>query len=626
MKREPILECDVLVLGSGAAGLSTAVTAATRGLRVMVAEKAAVFGGTTAWSGGWMWIPGNPLATRAGIVEEPEASRTYLRNELGAHFDADKVDALLEAGPEMVEFFERHTSMRFVDGNRIPDFHTTPGAVSGGRSVCAMPFDGRELGALIERLRPPLGVVTIKGMAIGSGQDLAHFFNATRSLRSAVHVLRRLAAFAGHKLRYGRSMHLVNGNALVARLLKSAHDRAVDLRTNAKAVALLREVGSAAASEVGNEAGNKAGNKAGNEAGNEAGRVVGARVEIDGVLHEVRAARGVVLACGGYPHDLARRAQTFAYTPSGREHWSAAPLTNTGDGIRLGEAVGGHFDASLETPAAWAPVSLVPQGGGKPAVAFPHLIERAKPGVIAVTRAGQRFVNEASSYHDFVSALIGTTPAGEEVCAWLICDHRFQRRYGLGFSKPFPFPTGPYRRSGYLKRAGSLAELAAQCGIDPQGLANTVAAYNSYAKDGFDPQFHKGSTPYNRVQGDARHMPNPCLAPIEDGPFYAVKLLPGSLGTFAGLATDATARVLDDNGRPVPGLYAVGNDSASMMGGCYPSGGITLGPAMTFGYLAGLSLAGAGHASRTAPTAQADPTQRSAQPTNSNIQSQGHMQ
>lgn len=564
MKREPMLECDVLVLGSGAGGLAAAVTAAVRGLRVIVAEKEAVFGGTTAWSGGWMWIPRNPLAVRAGITEDADAPRTYLRNELGSHFDADKTNALLEHGPRMVEFFERHTSMRFIDGNRIPDFHTTPGAGTGGRSVCVMPFDGRVLGPLIHKLRPPLGVMTLKGLAIASGADLGHFFNATRSLRSALHVTRRLTTFAVHKLRYGRSMHLVNGNALVARLLKSAADRGVDLRSNAKAVGLLRE----------------------------AGRVVGAQVEIDGVATEVRATHGVVLACGGYPHDAARRAQTFAYTPSGREHWSAAPLSNTGDGIRLGETVGGHFDAGLEAPAAWAPVSLVPQRKGEPAVAFPHLIERAKPGVIAVTRAGKRFANEASSYYDLVSALFDMTPRGEEVCAWLVCDHRFQRRYGLGVSKPFPFPTGPYRRSGYLKRAGSLVELAMQCGIDPQGLASTVAAYNAYAKDGADPQFHRGSTPYNRVQGDAQHKPNPCVAPLEDGPFYAVKLLPGSLGTFAGLVTDAAARVLDNRGRPVVGLYAVGNDSASMMGGFYPAGGITLGPAMTFGYLAGLSLAG----------------------------------
>jgi len=563
MKLEPILECDVLVLGSGAGGLSTAVTAAARGLRVMVAEKEDVFGGTTAWSGGWMWIPRNPLAVRAGIVEDIDVPRTYLRNELGAQFDARKVDALLERGPEMIEFFERNTSMRFIDGNRVPDFHTTLGAATGGRSVCAMPFDGRELGPLLGKLRPPLAEMTIKGMAIGSGQDLAHFYNATRSLRSAWHVTRRLAAFAAHTLRYGRSMHLVNGNALVARLLKSAADRGVDLRTRAKAVEILRD----------------------------GQRVTGARVEIEGVPHIVRASRGVVLACGGYPHDVARRASTFAYTPSGGEHWSAAPASNTGDGIRMGEAAGAHFDALLEAPAAWAPVSLVPKQKGRPDAAFPHLIERAKPGVIAVTRAGRRFVNEASSYHDFMGALIGTTPRGEEVCAWLVCDHRFQRRYGLGFSKPFPFPTGPYRRSGYLKRANTIEALAAQCGIDPRGLADTVTTYNAYAKDGFDPQFHKGSTPYNRVQGDARHKPNPCVAPLADGPFYAVKLVPGSLGTFAGLATDAQSRVLDDTRAPIPGLYAAGNDSASMMGGCYPSGGITLGPAMTFGYLAGLALA-----------------------------------
>ncbi|HEF4736115.1 FAD-dependent oxidoreductase [Burkholderia multivorans] len=564
MKREPILDCDVLVLGSGAGGLAAAVTAAARGLRVIVAEKEAVFGGTTAWSGGWMWIPRNPLATRAGIREDIDAPRTYLKHELGAHYDADKVDALLERGPEMVAFFERHTAVRFIDGNRIPDFHTTPGAGAGGRSVCAMPFDGRELGLLIDKLREPLSVTTIKGMALASGQDLAHFYRATRSPKSALYASRRLAAFAWHKLRYGRSMHLVNGNALVARLLKSAADRGVDLRTHAKAIGLMRD----------------------------AERVTGARVEIDGVVHEVRAARGVVLACGGFPHDPARRAQTFAYTPSGREHWSAAPLCNTGDGIRLGEAVGAHFDQTLDAPAAWAPVSLVPQAGAA-AVAFPHLIERAKPGVIAVTRAGRRFVNEASSYHDFISALLDTTPAGDEVCAWLICDHRFQRRYGLGFSKPRPFPVGPYLRSGYLKRGATLEALAHACGIDARALADTVAAYNPYAKQGADPAFHKGSTPYNRVQGDAAHRPNPCLAPIEAGPFYAVKLLPGSLGTFAGLATDRDARVLDRSGAAIAGLYAVGNDAASMMGGCYPSGGITLGPAMTFGYLAALSLADA---------------------------------
>jgi len=556
------LQCDVLVLGSGAGGLSTAVTAATLGLSVILCEKEDVFGGTTAWSGGWMWLPCNPLARRGGIVEHADAPRTYLRNELGKHYDAGKVDALIEHGPRMIEFFERNTSMRFIDGNRIPDFHTTQGAGSGGRSVCAMPFDGRALGPLIDKLRPPLTDMTISGMAIASGQDLAHFFDATRSARSAWHVTKRFAAFAMHKLRYGRSMHLVNGNALVARLLKSAADRGVRLETRAKAVDLIRD----------------------------GARVSGARIEMNGVPRDVIARRGVVLACGGYPHDRVRRARTFAYTPSGDEHWSAAPRSNTGDGVRIGEAAGAHFDASLKAPAAWAPVSLVPKREGD-AVAFAHLIERAKPGVIAVTRAGRRFVNEASSYYDFVSAMIGATPPGEEVCAWLVCDHRFQRRYGLGAAKPFPFPLHRHERTGYLKTAPTIEALARQCGIDARALSETIAAYNAHAKDGADPHFHKGSTPYNRIQGDASHEPNPCVAPIVDGPFHAVKVLPGSLGTFAGLATDARARVLDATRSPIPGLYAVGNDAASMMGGHYPAGGITLGPAMTFGYLAGHDLA-----------------------------------
>ena len=315
---------------------------------------------------------------------------------------------------------------------------------------------------------------------------------------------------------------------------------------------------------------------------------MGARVEIEGVTHEVRAARGVVLACGGYPHDVARRAQTFAYTPSGREHWSAAPLANTGDGIRMGEAIGAHFDASLETPAAWAPVSLVPKGKGKPEVAFPHLIERAKPGVIAVTRGGQalrqrgvvvsRLHERADRHHPSRrrSVRVARLRSSFSAALWarfleaVSVSHRALSTLWLSEAREHVCRNSP-------RNAASIRK----------GSRSTVAAYNSYAKDGFDPQFHKGSTPYNRVQGDARHTPNPCLAPIVDGPFHAVKLLPGSLGTFAGLATDATlARARPDAGadsRPLRGRQR----RASMMGGCYPSGGITLGPAMTFGYLAG---------------------------------------
>ncbi|HEX7386516.1 MAG TPA: FAD-dependent oxidoreductase [Castellaniella sp.] len=559
--------CDLVVIGSGAGGLSAAVTAAIQGLKVVVLEKEPVFGGTSAWSGGWMWIPRNPLAVRAGIHEPLERPLNYLRDELGPRFDEKKIRAYLEAGPKMVGFFETRTAVRFIDGNQIPDFHpNSEFAGTGGRSVCAAPYDGRELGPLIHRLRPPLDEITLRGLAIASGKDMAHFFNAMRSFKSALYVSGRLLAFARDRLCYGRSMHLVNGNALVARLLKSAQDAGVELTTEAHVVALTQESGPGS-------------------------RITGVQASIDGQTQEFMARHGVVIACGGYPHDVARRKATFPKNPTGHEHWSAAPPTNTGDGIQLAQTAGAYFDSTLKNAAAWAPVSLVHRRDGHLA-RFPHLVERAKPGVIAVMKNGKRFVNEASSYHDFISALIAATPEGEPLQAWLVCDHAFQRRYGLGFSKPSPLPVKPYVKSGYIRQAASMGQLAQACGIDPSGLADTIANYNLHAARGEDPEFGKGTTPYNRIQGDASHTPNPCLAPIERGPYYGLRLYPGSLGTFAGIRTDEFGRAMREDGTALDGLYVVGNDSASIMEGNYPAGGVTLGPAVTFGYIAGRHAAG----------------------------------
>ena len=242
-------------------------------------------------------------------------------------------------------------------------------------------------------------------------------------------------------------------------------------------------------------------------------------------------------------------------------------------------------------PAPGRPYSLVPKRGGEPA-RFPHLIERGKPGLIMVRRDGRRFANEADAYHDVMSALFAATPLGEAAEAWLICDHGFLRRWGLGRVRPRPFPIRPWLRNGYLKRGRTLAELAKVAGIDASGLERTVAAFNRSAAAGRDPAFGRGESAYNRMQGDPTHTPNPCVAPIERGPFYAVQIVPGSLGTFAGLRTDAKARVLDVERRPIPGLFAVGNDAASLMAGRYPAGGITLGPAMTFGFIAAHVAAG----------------------------------
>ena len=552
--------CDLLVVGSGAAGLSAAVTAAVLGLEVIVVEKEAELGGTSAWSGGWLWVPRNPLAIAAGIVEDIEAPRAYLKAELGDGYDEALVTRFLEEAPRMVAFMQRETALAFVDGNVMPDFHdTSPGAGFGGRSVCAAPLDGRELGPRIRDLKPPLGEISPFGMGIASGADLRHFLNATRKAGSFWHVAKRMLHHFADLLRFGRGMHLVNGNALIARLLKSADNLGVMILTGTPAREILIEDG----------------------------RVAGIRTEAG----EIRARRGVVLAAGGFPHDLARKAALFPHAPTGREHHSAAPESNTGDGLRLGESAGGYVRQDFPHTGAWAPVSLVPHRDGTIG-RFPHLVERAKPGLIMVRRDGRRFANEANSYHDLMQALFAATPPGEPVEAWLIADHAFVRHYGLGRVRPRPFPLRPWQANGYLRTGETPAALAEACGIDPAGLTDTIQRFNAHAIEGKDPEFGRGSSAYNRIQGEAEHAPNPNVAPLGPGPFHAVKIIPGSLATFAGLATDADARVLGPDNTPLPGLYAVGNDMASMMAGRYPAGGITLGPGMTFGYIAAHHAAG----------------------------------
>jgi succinate dehydrogenase/fumarate reductase flavoprotein subunit len=565
MEEERTALCDVLVVGSGAGGLAAAVTARRRGLDVLVVEKEPWFGGTTARSGGWLWIPGNPVSAREGLRDSREAARTYLQHEAGNHFDPERVDAFLENGPRMVEFFERETAVRFVAGPSFSDYHPdAPGGVPGGRSICAAPFDARELGPLLGTLRPPLAEITFVGMMIGTGRELQHFFNVTRSLRSAAFVAWRLLVHGRDLLVFRRALRLTNGNALAARLGRSAADLGVKLWLGAPARELLVE----------------------------GGRIAGALVEKDGAPVRVAARRGVVLACGGFPHDVERRRALFPHAPSGTEHASPAPPGNTGDGLRLGEAAGAAVDESLPNAAAWVPVSRVPRPGGAGGI-FPHFVDRAKPGVIAVTRRGRRFVNEADSYHDFVQAMARECAAAgdPDVAAWLVADHRTIRRYGLGFVKPFPLPLGPHLRSGYLLRGATPQALACRAGIDEAALAATLVEYNRHAARGRDPAYGKGGTAYNRSLGDPKVAPNPCVAPVAEPPFYAVKLVVGDLGTFAGLRTDRFARVLRADGAPIAGLYAAGNDMASIMGGNYPGGGITLGPALTFGYIAARHLA-----------------------------------
>jgi succinate dehydrogenase/fumarate reductase flavoprotein subunit len=548
--------CDVLVIGSGAGGLATAIVAKKHGLSVIVIEKEPVFGGTTAFSGGVLWIPGN----RHGKVNNPadtrEAARRYMKAETGNWFDEGAVDAFLDAGPKMLDWFERQTTVKFVP-TLYPDYHpTVDGGVDVGRSVLAEAFDTSALGDNLKRLRPPLSTITFMGMMFNSSNaDIKHFFNATKSLTAFTYVLKRLAAHAGEVARYGRGVQVTSGNALAARLAKSCFDLGIPILTETPALRLVKEADRVTGAEVG---------------GAEPGTII--------------ARRGVVLACGGYAQDLARRADVYAHLRSSQTgHYSPVPEGNAGDGIRLGEAAGGAFDAEFPQPAAWMPVSRVPGKG-----VFPHLLDRYKPGMIAVLSNGKRFTNESESYHDVGAAMI----ASGEAAARLICDHRTIRKYGLGHAKPAPMPLSLWLRSGYLKKGRTLAELAQACGIERAALEATVADFNRGAREGRDEAFHRGETSFNRYLADPENKPNPCVAPVEQGPFYAVKLEMGDLGTFDGLKTTVPGEVLDRAGAVIPGLFAVGNDRASIMGGNYPGAGITLGPAMTFGWITGRYLAG----------------------------------
>jgi succinate dehydrogenase/fumarate reductase flavoprotein subunit len=559
------IQCDVVVIGSGAGGMSTAIVAKKHGLDVVICEKEPVFGGTTAYSGGVLWIPGNRHGRKSAPDDTIEDARRYLRAELGNFYQADAVEAFLAHGAEMLDFFERETAVTFIP-TLYPDYHpTVDGGVDVGRAVMAAPYNTTALGPDLKRLRPPLETITFIGMMFNSANaDLKHFFNVTKSLTSFSYVVRRLASHMRDLATHGRGVQATSGNALAARLARSVFDLGIPLHTNAPARALIRD----------------------GEA------VVGVRVMLDGRDVILKARRGVVLACGGFPHDIDRIQRAYPHVARGGEHVSPTPAGNTGDGVRLAETAGGRCEIRYPNAAAWMPVSRVPRRDGSFGV-FPHLLDRYKPGVIAVNRKGQRFCNESESYHDVGVAMIRTCEGDAETAAWLICDHPTIRKYGLGAAKPAPAPIRLSLANGYLQRGATLRALAIAIGVDPEGLEATVAGYNRHAVHGEDPAFGRGSTSFNRYLADPTHAPNPCVAPIQAGPFYALKIVMGDLGSFDGLTTDAVGRVLDHGDAPIPGLYAVGNDRASMMGGNYPGAGITLGPIMTFGYIAGRHLAGA---------------------------------
>jgi succinate dehydrogenase/fumarate reductase flavoprotein subunit len=558
------LGCDVLVVGTGATGLVAAIAARTFGLDVLVVEKARLIGGTSALSGGWLWVPCSSLARRAGLRDSADRVREYLRHEIGDGWDRERIDAFLASGPEMVEFVERVTPVRFRLGLEYPDYHPNfPGGLAGGRAICPLPFDGRKLGNHLADLRTPPREMTLYGLKVGSGPDFHHFFNARRSWRSALYVARRVLRHSRDRLLHGRDLVLVSGNALVAGLMTAVYELGIPIRLETSIIGVSIDHG----------------------------RVAGAMLSANGEARAVTVRKGVVLACGGFAHDDALRYRLFPRSLQDSADLSLTAEGATGDGVRIGESAGGYVDSATVSAAAWMPVSHVHYRDGTSAL-YPHSYERGKPGVICVDTRGQRFANESDSYHDLVSAMIRTADTAPR--AYLVADCRFVRRYGLGIVRPFPFPVRRYVKSGYLKRARTLADLAQQIGVAPDALAQTVADFNRYAKLGVDPLFGRGENAYNRYQGDPAHGPNPCLAPIERAPYYAVELQAGNLGTFMGLRTDGVGNVLDERHKPIRGLYAVGNDMESIFHGHYPGPGANLGPGMTFAYRCARHLAARG--------------------------------
>jgi len=403
--------------------------------------------------------------------------------------------------------------------------------------------------------------MTIFGGMMVSRYDIDHLTHAWKRWPSFLHSVAILARHLRDRLTYPRGTRLLAGNGLAARLLKSALDSGVELRSGVKVTELVSEQG----------------------------RVAGVVASLEGRLMRIRASRGVVLASGGFAANPELAARHLKYPD---QHLSMAPEGSTGDGLRLATSIGAMLGTGNANPAFLTPVSVFEKNGGGQ-VRFPHLIlDRQKPGLIAVNSEGKRFVNEADSYHDFVEGMYRSHVQVPSIPAYLLCDSRFIRRYGLGLARPWPFSHRYLQRSGYLIKAPTLAQLAAALVIPEAALLRTVESNNANAASGIDEEFGRGSTEYNRYLGDPDHTPNPCLGTISQPPFYAVRVYPGDIGTATGLVTDEKSRVLGASGVAIPGLYACGNDMNSIMAGHYPAGGITLGPAMTFGYIAAGELLG----------------------------------
>ncbi|WP_417622364.1 FAD-dependent oxidoreductase [Parasphingorhabdus sp.] len=546
------MQYDVVVMGSGAAGLTAALVAAKAGNKVAVLEKASQFGGTTAISGGGIWIPSSPQAEAAGIDDSKAEALAYALAVVGNRAERALIEAYIETGPEMVEWLDANSSVNFLLSPPSSDWYPeVAGAAHEGRLLAPTEFDGKQLGKDFNRLSRPREEFNAPGGMMIDLFDLP-YIERLPAPGALWHMAKIAIRFALDKKKLGRGSRLTMGTALAGRLFRSALDAGIDLYESAPVESLIQTDG----------------------------RVTGVRATVNGVSTAIGATKGVVLASGGFS---ANEEMRKAYIPYAENHVSILPYDNTGDGINAATASGAAMGAENHVNAVWAVVSKRTRSDGY-VERFAHLMDMSKPGCIAVNKSGQRFGNEASVH--FVEAMhaTGTVPAH------IISNAKNVKKYGLGLALPGGGKIKELVASGYMKTGKTLAELAAQIGVDGAGLEATVAEVNADAALGRDSKFGKGDTLIDQEIGDPKHAPNPCFGPMGEGPYYAVEIFPGDGSTTVGVKIDAKCRVMGEDGQPIPGLWAAGLDANSIWQGKSPAHGCNVGPAMVTGFIAGRSI------------------------------------
>ena len=545
------IETDALIVGSGAAGLTAALTARSEGLETLIIEKTEKIGGTTAYSGGVMWVPNNHLMEQAGLEDSTLMAMDYLRSTVGNRVSEERLLGFVENAPRMLRKLtdEGHLEVEIFED--FPDYRAeVRGGVLSGRSVEPKVFSGKKLGEVFGSMRAR----KFSSPVVGTMNELRRLAVFKTNFLGALKSWRVFARTIFDKI-FG-SQYVSSGRALTSWLTFSAKKIGVGFKLKYRLTELIEENG----------------------------KVIGARVESDKAERlEIFARKGVVLASGGFEHNLEMRSEYLGkYAAIDR---SSGAEGNEGDAIVSAKAIGAAVD--LMEDAWWAPTFMVP-GVGPQIVIF----ERGKPGQIVVDQQGNRFANEAQPYNDFVKAMFDSLVVDEEMTScFMVFDQNFRDRYPLATMMPGITPE-KYLKSGFVLRANSIEELAKTIGIEPSNLTSTIERFNAMAVAGKDEDFGRGDFAFDRFSGDEIAKPNSCLAPLDRAPFYAIEMFAGDLGTKGGLLTDKSARVINQGGQPIPGLYAVGNCSASAMGHFYPGAGGTIGPAMTFGYVAGMHMAG----------------------------------